>query len=219
MQKEHFLQRIRDRLEIPVEASLVHETPPDPAAREPIYSRPLDDLRAAFVDEAAGHGARPRRVWGDAALESLVAEVVAAHRVRSAVVSDDPEVDRIRPLLKEFGVGILPRRSAADAAEADLGITGATLGIAATGSIVVDAARAGGRTASLLPPVHLALLRAAALVPTPAGLWRRLGDHYADGLPSQVVVVTGPSKTGDIEQTLITGVHGPRHLWIGLLEG
>lgn len=218
MEKQHFLERFRDRLTIPVEPARVHTIPADPAAPEPVYTRPLDDLPAAFLEEAAEHGARPRRVWGDAALESLVAEVVAAHRVRSAVLSGDAEVERIRPLLSEFGVGVLPWRSPADAAEADLGITGAALGIAATGSIVVDAARAGGRTVSLLPPVHLALVPAAALVATPAGLWRRMGEHCPDGLPSQLVLITGPSKTGDIEQSLITGVHGPKHLWIGLLE-
>ena len=102
------------------------------------------------------------------------------------------------------------------AARADLGVTSATYGFATTGSVVQESDVAGGRTASLLPPVHLCVLPADRLVPSTAALLRTLG---APGrLPSNLVVITGPSRSGDIEQIITLGVHGPTALHIALLE-
>jgi L-lactate dehydrogenase complex protein LldG len=49
-------------------------------------------------------------------------------------------------------------------------------------------------------------------------MWRSMPERFPNGMPSQVVVITGPSKTSDIEKVLTTGVHGPRRLWICLLD-
>ena len=84
----------------------------------------------------------------------------------------------------------------ASAARVDLGVTGAVFAIAATGSIVVAAGRAGGRGASLLPPVHAALVREEALLETPGRPVAAHGACFPEGMPSQVVVITGPSRTG-----------------------
>lgn len=91
---------------------------------------------------------------------------------------------------------------------ATVGITGAVALLADTGSIVVTSGAGRPRLASLLPPVHVALVTRAQLVPS-------LGDWTAAhaSLPAalaNVVVITGPSRTADIEMTLTRGVHGPR---------
>jgi L-lactate utilization protein LutC len=134
------------------------------------------------------------------------------------VVSCDPEATSTASHLEGLGVAVVPWDGPASAAAADLGVTGAVCGIAATGSVVVASDRAGGRSASLLPPVHAVLVRVGSLVATPADLWRDLGRLFPAGLPSQVVVITGPSRTADIELVLVCGVHGPGHVWVGLLE-
>ena len=85
--------------------------------------------------------------------------------------------------------------------------------------MVVSSARAGGRSASLLPPVHLALLPASRVLASASELWRRMGEHFPDGPPSQLVFISGPSRSADIEFTLTVGVHGPKRVWLGLLEG
>lgn len=92
---------------------------------------------------------------------------------------------------------------------ADLGITSVDWGIAETGSLVV-CSRAGGRgrAVSLLPPVHVALIEPSQILPDLFDLYDRLGENLAD-LPSNVALITGPSKTGDIQLQLTTGVHGP----------
>jgi len=88
--------------------------------------------------------------------------------------------------------------------DADLGVTSAVAAVAATGSIVVSSAAARGRTASLLPRVHLCVVPVDRLVATPAEVLR--GRTHP---PSNLVFITGPSRTGDIEQVMTLGVHGP----------
>ncbi len=95
---------------------------------------------------------------------------------------------------------------------ATVGVTGAVAVLAETGSIVVRSGAGRPRLASLLPPVHVALVARAQLVPS-LGAW--LADR--PGYPAEsanCVVITGPSRTADIEMTLTRGVHGPRSIHV-----
>jgi L-lactate dehydrogenase complex protein LldG len=143
-----------------------------------------------------------------------VGRLVDQHGVQSAVRSQDPGLEEAAAALAASGVMVQPYDPEAGA-RAELGLTGAVAGIAATGSVVLDAAAAGGRGASLLPRVHLCVLAADRLVATTAAVLRSLGG--GDGPPSNLVLVTGPSRTGDIEQILTLGVHGPVAVEILLL--
>jgi len=216
MERSAFLARIAERLAAaPAPAVSVHLHEAAAVAALPSYRRPLRDLVAVFSEEAAALGVEVRRVV-PGGVPGFLAEVVRTHGVRSAVVSRDPEAAEVPGHLEALGVVVGEGR--APTAAADLGVTGAAYGIAATGSLVVASDRAGGRLASLLPPVHAALLRVEHLLATPADLLRSLGERFPGGLASQMVLITGPSRTGDIELVLVRGVHGPGHLWVGLLD-
>lgn len=216
MERAAFLARIAERLvAAPAPAISAHLHEAEAVAVRPMYRRPLDDAAAAFTEEATALGVEVRRV-APGGVPGFLAEVVGTHGVRSAVVSRDPETAEVPGHLEALGVVVGEGRAAA--ASADLGVTGAAYGIAATGSLVVASNRAGGRLASLLPPVHAALLHVEHLLATPADLLRGLGQRFPGGLASQMVLITGPSRTGDIELVLVRGVHGPGHVWVGLLE-
>jgi hypothetical protein len=96
--------------------------------------------------------------------------------------------------------------------EAETGITLAECGVAETGSILLSAGPGRRRLASLTPPLHIALLPKDSLVGTLEEAFERLG-------PRTSVVVTGPSRTADIEGVLVRGVHGPGELWVIPIEG
>jgi L-lactate dehydrogenase complex protein LldG len=99
----------------------------------------------------------------------------------------------------------------------DAGITTCLGGIADTGSLVLRPSPQEPRLLSLLPPLHLVLLDPARLWDT---LWQALGElGWAAGMPPNALVISGPSKTADIEQTLAYGVHGPRRLVVVLAAG
>lgn len=202
-----FLARLRDRLAGGVPANPVHPLPPPVAAVPAVVPRQLDrdDLAGTFELAAAAVAAVVHRVPDGGPPLDVLAEVVAAHGVRRAVTSAEPEAEAAGEALSGMGVEVAPYDRETGAL-ADLGVTGAVAAIAATGSVVVDAGVAGGRGASLLPRVHLCLVPVGRLVATPADVLRPLS---AARPPSALVLVTGPSRTGDIEQLLTLGVHGP----------
>ncbi|MCL6521514.1 MAG: lactate utilization protein [Firmicutes bacterium] len=106
------------------------------------------------------------------------------------------------------------------AAEAPLGVTGAAWAAAETGTLALYSGEATGRLVSLLPEAHLALLRRSRLVATLADGFRLLaGEAGRRGdLPSAVNLVSGPSRSADIEGELTTGVHGPARVAVVLGE-
>ena len=92
------------------------------------------------------------------------------------------------------------------------GVSRAVHGLADTGSVVIAASPDEPRARSLLPDVHVSLLREADVLPDLATLFERLGGE----LPSALAIVTGPSRSGDIEQRLAVGVHGPGEVHVVL---
>ncbi len=92
------------------------------------------------------------------------------------------------------------------------GVSRALCGLADTGSVVLSASPEEPRANSLLPDVHISLLREADVLPDLATLFAQLGGD----LPSALAIVTGPSRSADIEQKLAVGVHGPREVHVVL---
>ncbi|MBN3845013.1 lactate utilization protein C [Burkholderia sp. Ac-20349] len=94
----------------------------------------------------------------------------------------------------------------------DAGFTVARSGIAATGTVVLAPDAGTPRTVSLVPPLHVALVHASTLHPDLHAAVH--AERWHTGMPTNLVLVSGPSKTSDIQQTLAYGAHGPRRLWV-----
>ena len=98
----------------------------------------------------------------------------------------------------------------------DAGFTVARSGIAATGTLVIAPDAATPRTVSLAPPLHICLVYASSLHVDLHAAAR--AERWCDGMPANLVLVSGPSKTSDIQQTLAYGAHGPRWLWVLIID-
>jgi L-lactate utilization protein LutC len=205
-----FLDRIRSREgRPPVDGP--HPPPPAPDVVPELRYRTLDGIAPGDVDAllpvfvAALRAAEATvDVVDGEPSDDLLRTFVDAHGIRSAVTSEEPVAISVGSRLA--GLGLDVARYSRDAAEAaDLAVTSATQAIAATGSVVVDAATAGSRAVSLLPRVHLCVVPLDRLTASHADVLRP--QHRP--MPSARVLVTGPSRTGDIEQRLTLGAHGP----------
>lgn len=71
---------------------------------------------------------------------------------------------------------------------------------------------------NIFPPLHIVIASKDQLVATLEEAYSNIQQKYIDDLPSQIALVTGPSRTADIEKTLVLGAHGPRELWVFLLH-
>lgn len=145
---------------------------------------------------AAGLGVRRVLAWDPAALTGEAAALLAA--ALEALAASGCEVQTWPAPV-------------AEAARAELGVVVAEAAIAASGTVVLSSGQGRGRSVSLLPEHLLVLVPAAVLRPTLAEVLAQVARRTRAGdIPQNVALITGPSKSADIEQKMITGVHGPR---------
>ncbi|MBI3843341.1 MAG: lactate utilization protein [Planctomycetes bacterium] len=205
--RDAFLARVRAALRV----GHVSATSSSNGAKEPAVAR-LEDERASrrealarlrpllvsrFRDEAERVGVRVRGPVAAGDVTRTVGEGLAAHRARRIVASP-------RGFALPEGFDVLSGRDGALAADA--GVTRCDFAIAESGTLVVIANEDAPRLPSLEPKIHLAILRIEDILEVPADLFLFLSPGAP---PSSIVFITGPSRTGDIEQTLTVGVHGP----------
>ncbi|MGA1598573.1 MAG: LutC/YkgG family protein [bacterium] len=100
--------------------------------------------------------------------------------------------------------------------EIDASITSVRSAIADTGSLILWPTPQEPRLMSLIPPIHLAVLKVSTIHNTLLEALRQ--EVWHEGMPSNALLVSGPSKTADIEQTLVYGIHGPKQLVVFMLN-
>ncbi len=105
-----------------------------------------------------------------------------------------------------------------DLAGCDVSFTGCEALVARTGSVVLSAAQARGRTASVYAPVHVCIAYTHQLVADVVDAIDKVSEKYRGHLPSLISFASGPSRTADIEKTLVTGVHGPKEVFCFLID-
>jgi len=148
-------------------------------------------------------------------LTSALAELVKVEAVKKATCWTTPDLTAwdVAGTLKALGVEIVsPQADKHRVAECELGVTGVDAALPETGTLLLRSSPERPRVVSLLPRVHLAILRRRALR---ADLHQAFAEVSHD---PYCVLVTGPSRTSDIELTLTLGVHGPKSLYAWLLN-
>ena len=212
--RERFLGRLRDALAHDAAPNQAHPLPEASGIPASVrYTDAIGDLVDTFSRAATDVGVIVQRCpQGD--VRDVVRLALERAGPGAVALSRDPEVDAAIAILAQEGRAVIRPKNAQESAAACLGITGAVAALARTGSIVVDAGRAGSRMVSVVTPVHLALVQAEALLPDHGALLRGLDSQC---MPSNLVIITGPSRSADIELELTLGVHGPGVLVVGIL--
>lgn len=224
--REAFLQRVRQAV---VEGNRAGAATPLPERGDIAYQGGGADPIARFCAELAVAGGNAHVAAAREEAWSTVLGVVQRHQARKIVLSRCALLDRLelRGRLQQEGLEVtmvdhLPARSSRDAFfGADLGISGVEYLIAETGSMVMATSPGEPRSVSLLPPVHIALAEPRQLLPDLFDLFDLFSpeptpEKPAAQPPSCLTLITGPSKTGDIELKLVTGVHGPGEIHVVL---
>lgn len=188
--------------------------PPPPSARfRPRIAAAPDTETAQMISEVEGLSGRGRRVRGRGEFAAGLAELIRTEEIRTASFPDHPlfQTYGIVELLERSGVRVVhPQADRRELAECDLGITVADGALAETGSVLLRTTQGQPDLLSLLPRVHLALVEPSAML---ADLHQAFTRAKED---RHFVLVSGSSRTADIEKVLTLGVHGPKsfHVWI-----
>lgn len=109
-------------------------------------------------------------------------------------------------------------KSDKDFDQAEVGITLCEALIARNGSVMVSNQHAAGRRLSIFPHHHIVVARTSQLVLDLKDAFQTLKNKYGNHIPSMISTITGPSRTADIEKTLVLGAHGPKELFVFLID-
>lgn len=192
------------------------EPPVDHLPVIPRLTSEAGKLVEQFVEQATTQGAQVQCVADDEeALQALIT-ILQPHKRISSWTPEAIGLPGLSQALSDAGITISDPRDPAP----EVGLTGALAGLAATGSLVLKSEPGAFRTTSLLPPVHVAILRHAQLLPDLESWFAaQRHDHFETmRRASNIVIVTGPSRTADIAMELVMGMHGPRALHIILIS-
>ncbi len=223
---------------------MTHKTPETGTARELILQRlrqarpaamPMPDVSALYgqqlhedhmtrverlvlnLTNAMAQVHRTTRAALPASLTAVVREKQLASVALGPELLDDAavcaslgETTRVHPVTTVHG------EQAALFDEVAAGVTLSRAAIAETGTVVLWSSPRSPRLLSLVPPVHIVIVDAHAVYDTLSEVMH--AERWSDGLPTNVILVSSPSKTADIQQTLAYGAHGPKQLIVMLVE-
>ena len=171
-----------------------------------------DGLADLFVDYAKGVDMSVDRVASMEDVPDRVADYLARENLPANLrVAPDPSLDGI-PWEKRPTLTIT--RGKTDGAD-EVGLTGAFAGVAETGTLIMRSGPEHPTTLNFLPDSHLVVIRKSQIVGSYEDAWDKIRDGE---MPRTVNFIAGPSRTGDIEQTIFMGAHGPRRMHIVLVE-
>jgi len=204
--KERMLKKIRQAL------LQKRENPHADFEDSPLYKdeeEPLDVTFAREFTQVSGNF-----IYCDGEISVVENLILLAEKLKiKKILAWEPEIQK---LLAIYGFPIYTTDQQLESADA--GITTCEALIARNGSIMLSNGNAAGRRLSIYPPVHIVIAKASQLVMDIKHGLLRMRERYGDQLPSMISTITGPSRTADIEKMLVLGAHGPKELYVFLVE-
>jgi L-lactate dehydrogenase complex protein LldG len=204
--KENILKKIRQALSHPVPLPF-----PQSEGNNSMFQPPVDDMAVQFAQQFTA--LQGKFVFCATAAECTLQlnELIHINHWEKVVCKE--------PAIQKIVKGAADNSGFHDSLnDCDVSVTGCELLVSRTGSIVLSSAKESGRTTSVYAPVHVCIAYTNQLVYDLKDGLIRLKETYGQQLPSFITFATGPSRTADIEKTLVVGVHGPKEVFLFLIE-
>lgn len=198
--KENILKKIRQALSNPVPLPF-----PNSEGNHSVYHPASEELEVIFAEEFVKLQGKFAYCASETELIQAIQELIVQQKWTKIYCKENKWAANFN--------------NTDDLAGCDISITTCECLIARTGSIVMSAAMQNGRTASVYAPIHICIAYTSQLVYDVKDGLQLIKEKYSATLPSLITFATGPSRTADIEKTLVTGVHGPKEVYLFLVEG
>ena len=203
--KETILKKIRQALSTPVPVPF-----PSSEGTESVFTTPTQDIEIEFAENFTNLLGRFSFCFNEKELVQQLQLLLETRKWENIYCRED--------VLKEtLALSGFKQTYSNNLAECDAAITTCECLVARTGSIVLSSAQQSGRSASVYAPVHICIAYTDQLVYDIKDSLAILKSKY-DKIPSLLTLATGPSRTADIEKTLVVGVHGPKEVFCFLIE-
>jgi len=204
--KENMLKKIRK--------ALSHSTPlpfPQSEGNQPVFHPLEQDAEVEFAEQFTKLQGKFIYCINQQELAFQLSSLIKKQDWQKVFCVEDKLIE---PISSQFSDRIVKT----DLAGCDVSITGCEYLVARTGSIVLSSAQASGRTASVYAPIHICIAYTNQLVYDIKDALKAAKEKYGAHMPSMLTFATGPSRTADIEKTLVVGVHGPKEVFLFLVE-
>ncbi|HVX27414.1 MAG TPA: LUD domain-containing protein [Parafilimonas sp.] len=203
--KKNILKKIKQALATPVPVPFSHQSTVQ------ILNEQQQETEVEFAEKFTSLQGRFSFCFDNVEMVNQLKTLFAARNWEKIFIKDDA----LQQTLQSAGLNI---NYTNNLAKCDAAITTCECLIARTGSIVLSAAQQSGRTVSVYAPVHICIAYTNQLVYDIKDGLELVQNKYHKNLPSLITFATGPSRTADIEKTLVTGVHGPKEVFCFLIQ-
>jgi L-lactate dehydrogenase complex protein LldG len=201
--KENILKKIRQALSNPVPLPFPHSE-----GAQSVFTAPNEEAAILFAEEFTRLQGKFAYCTDEANLQQQLLQLFSQRGWNKIYFKEAG----IKSILGQY----MPAYE--DLAACDVSVTGCECLVARTGTIVLSAAQQNGRTSSVYAPVHICVAYSSQMMQDIKDALLYIKEKYNDAIPSLISFASGPSRTADIEKTLVTGVHGPKEVYCFLVE-
>ncbi len=220
--RQEILSRVREALQQPtdphVRGAAASRVDVRPEEWLPLGGLTTEERLGRFAEWSEKLKTNFLRVPSEAAAAAELARIAHEEGWRRVALHGDPLVEAATASLSTQRLNTDGGYDAAELETCDAGVTACDALIAQTGSVLLTSRSAGGRALSVLPPHHVTVARLGQLLPDLPSAYALLREKYGADWPSFMTLISGPSRTGDIERILVLGAHGPKRLTVLLVE-
>jgi L-lactate dehydrogenase complex protein LldG len=206
-EKENILKRVRNALSQPVQLPF-----PNSEGNSSVFKTTQEGLEIQFAEEFSKLQGKFIFCENAAELTENITSLIEVKKWKKVYCCEPSLLAIFNDSTQQIVSDKFP------VAEMEASITTCELLVARTGSIVISAAQESGRTIPVFSPVHIVVAYVNQLVFDIKDGLIKLKEKYPEQLPSMISFQTGPSRTADIEKTLVVGVHGPREVYVFLVD-
>lgn len=202
--KENILKKIRQALSNPVPLPF-----PESEGTQSIFTPSTEDPTVVFAEEFTRLQGKFAYCPDEDNLKDQLLQLFRERNFTKVWYADARINGYLNPGMESYS----------DLATCDASVTLCESLVARTGTIVLSSALQQGRTGSVYAPIHICVAFTSQLVYDISDALHGAKKKYNNNLPSVISFASGPSRTADIEKTLVTGVHGPKEVYCFLVEG
>ena len=204
--KENILKKIRQALAHPVPVPFSKSE-----GNNSVFLQPEDDLEVEFANEFTRLLGKFAFCLNEKDLQFQLKQLFSEQKWKNIYCVEEKLIRLISDLPGE-------KINQSTLYDCDASVTSCEYLIARTGSIVLSSAQQQGRTVSVYAPVHICIAYVDQLVYDIKEGLQLIKEKYQGNIPSMITFATGPSRTADIEKTLVVGVHGPKEVYLFLVD-